>query len=191
MELKKTFAIFWLFLILGGCSPVLLPTNKNHLYMKGRVSLQNTQFDFLGSVEIFSHPEQLLFFATDPFFRPILQFAITRKKIIITQNKKTRTVSNNKKNREKILGLDLNTKEFHSIFWGGKKQKTDTLIFSDSTETPQFVKKENSPAQVEYLAWRKTDNFLLPTNLKISSTETGEEKQVTIKLVITRHKINP
>lgn len=183
----KNLALFFILLWCQACAPIFLPISKDNLYVKGRIAVQSPQSDFLGSVEIWSHSEQLLFFARDSFFRPILQFSLTKKKIIIIQNKKTYRLANNSKNRKKILGLDLNNKEFEAILWGKKKFGAGSLKFSGSPQ-PLFVEKKNTGIKIDYLAWKETQGLLLPAKLEISNTDS--DNQVSIKLVITAHKIN-
>ena len=181
---KKLFFIPLFFLV--SCASIILPVSEHHIYLKSRVAIQSTKFNFLGSVEIYSHPQQFVFSLKDSLFRPLIKFTITEKNIIITQNKKSKKFAARKNNKAKILGLDFTPIEFYSILQARIIQGAERLIFSDTLATPENVQKKtnNNIIQVYYLAWQEKQGRLVPKRVKIAS----KNPQVLIHLVITDYQ---
>lgn len=186
---RRRLVIFLLcFFFFFSCSPVLIPISEHSLYIKSRVAIQSENSNLLGSLEAWSHPRQFVFLLKDSFFRPLLQFTLTNKYIIITQNKKTRKLIANKKNREKILGLSFTPIEFYAILQAKKLKGAESLSFSDNSPTPKNVVKKDlkNTIQVDYFHWQESPSGLVPRSIKIHS----QSPNVMIRLAITDYKIS-
>ena len=173
------FLLVFLFIACHPTTPTI--PQQNLFYFKGKFSLQSEKKNFLGSVEIASSEKIFSLQAKDSFFRPVLEIRLTKKNIFIIENKNKYSFKNNKNNRKKYLGINLDILDFQQIFRYQAKAKTTDFIFFGSFPMPDYaIKKEkNNSIRVDYYDWEQKGSDYFPKNLLIRS----QNPELSIRLV--------